>query len=103
MTMIAVADIEQLGARIRGAVIGPDHPEYESARKVYNAMIDKRPAAIVRVADQGDVIEAVNYARTNQLLTAIRGGGHNGGGLGTVDDGLVIDLSRMKGVRVDPA
>jgi len=100
--MIAVADIEQLGARIRGAVIGPNHPEYESARKVYNAMIDKRPAAIVRVADQGDVIEAVNYARTNDLLTAIRGGGHNGGGLGTVDDGLVIDLSRMKGIRVDP-
>jgi FAD/FMN-containing dehydrogenase len=100
--MIAVADIEQLRARIRGAVIGPDHAEYESARKVYNAMIDKRPAAIVRVVDQADVVEAVNYARTNHLLTAIRGGGHNGGGLGTCDDGLVIDLSRMKGIRVDP-
>jgi FAD/FMN-containing dehydrogenase len=100
--MIAVADIEQLRARIRGTVIGPDHAEYESARKVYNAMIDKRPAAIVRVVDQADVVEAVNYARTNHLLTAIRGGGHNGGGLGTCDDGLVIDLSRMKGIRVDP-
>src|SRR5262245_8088242 len=96
-------DIEQLRARVRGVIIQPDDSQYESARKVYNAMIDKRPALIVRCVDTADVIESVNYARANDMLTAIRGGGHNGGGLGTCDDGLVIDLSRMKGIRVDPA
>src|SRR5262252_3441643 len=65
-------------------------------------MIDKRPEAIVRCADVADVITAVNVAREAGVLTAIRGGGHNGGGLGTCDDGLVIDLSPMKGIRVDP-
>ena len=95
-------DIERLRARVRGAVIRPDDDEYDSARKVYNGMIDKRPALIVRCVDTADVIESVSFARANALLTAIRGGGHNGGGLGTCDDGLVIDLSRMKGIRVDP-
>ena len=66
-------------------------------------MIDKRPAAVVRCGDAADVMAAVNFARTHGLLTAIRGGGHNGGGLGTCDDGLVIDLSPMRGVRVDPS
>ena len=87
---------------VRGAIVQPGDAEYESARKVYNGMIDKRPALIVRCVDVADVIAAVNYARANGVLTAIRGGGHNGGGLGTCDDGLVIDLSRMKGIRVDP-
>ena len=96
-------EIEQLRARVRGDIILPDDSRYESARKVYNAMIDKRPALIVRCVDTADVIECVNYARANEMLTAIRGGGHNGGGLGTCDNGLVIDLSRMKGIRVDPA
>src|SRR4030095_1480996 len=96
-------DIEQLRARVRGDIILPDDSQYESARKVYNAMIDKRPALIVRCVDTADVIECVNYARANEMVTAIRGGGHNGGGLGTCDDGLVIDLSRMKGIRVDQA
>ncbi|HKT81971.1 MAG TPA: FAD-binding oxidoreductase [Vicinamibacterales bacterium] len=95
-------NIEQLRARVRGSVLQPEDAAYETARKVYNAMIDKRPAIIVQAVDQADVIEAVNFARTNSLLTAVRGGGHNGGGLGTCDDGLVIDLSRMKGIRVDP-
>ena len=95
-------DIDQLRARVRGTIIRPGDDEYDSARKVYNAMIDKRPALIVRCVDVADVIECVNYARANDMLTAIRGGGHNGGGLGTCDDGLVIDLSRMKGIRVDP-
>jgi FAD/FMN-containing dehydrogenase len=66
-------------------------------------MIDRHPAVIVRCTDVADVIAAVNFARDQRLLVAIRGGGHNGGGLGTCDDGLVIDLSPMKGVRVDPA
>src|SRR5208337_4222310 len=77
-------------------------PEYEEARKLYNAMIDKRPLLIARCADIADVIAAVNFGRDNKLPIAIRGGGHNGPGLGSVDDGLVIDLSTMKGVRVDP-
>ena len=95
-------DIEQLRARVRGTIIQPGDGEYDSARKVYNAMIDKRPALIVRCVDTADVIAAVNYARANDMLTAIRGGGHNGAGLSTCDNGLVIDLSRMKGIRVDP-
>ena len=94
--------IDQLRQSVRGSILQPGDAEYESARKVYNGMIDKRPALIVRCVDVADVIEAVNYARTNGVLTAIRGGGHNGGGLGTCDDGLVIDLSRMKGIWVDP-
>jgi FAD/FMN-containing dehydrogenase len=100
---MAASQVEQLRANVRGAIVQPGDAEYESARKVYNGMIDKRPALIVRCVDVADVIQAVNYARTNGVLTAIRGGGHNGGGLGTCDDGLVIDLSRMKGIRVDPA
>jgi FAD/FMN-containing dehydrogenase len=87
---------------LRGPVIGRGHPEYEEARKLYNAMIDKQPLAIARCADVADVIAAVNFGRDSKLPVAIRGGGHNGPGLGSVDDGLVIDLSTMKGVRVDP-
>jgi FAD/FMN-containing dehydrogenase len=99
---MAALPVEPLRARVRGALIQPGDAEYETARQVYNAMIDRRPALIVRCVDVADVIESVNYARANGLLTAIRGGGHNGGGLGTCDDGLVIDLSAMKGVYVDP-
>ena len=99
---MASVDTEQLRSSIRGAIVQPGDQPYESARKVYNGMIDKRPALIVQCVDVADVIAAVNYARENNLLTAIRGGGHNGGGLGTCDEGLVIDLSAMKGVRVDP-
>jgi hypothetical protein len=94
--------IEHLRAAIRGQLIPQEDPAYDSARKVYNGMIDKRPKLIVRAVDVGDVMAAVRYGRENVLLTAIRGGGHNGAGLGTCDGGLVIDLSLMKGVRVDP-
>src|ERR1700748_157340 len=94
--------IEQFRSTVRGAVIQPGDGDYELARKVYNGMIDKRPALIVRCANESDVVRAGNYAREQGVLTAIRGGGHNGGGLGTCDDGLVIDLSAMKGIRVDP-
>src|SRR4029077_10192026 len=99
---MAAIQIEQLRSAIRGVIVQPGDEAYESARMVYNRMIDKRPALIVRSVDVADVIAAVDYARTNNVLTAIRGGGHNGGGLGTCDDGLVIDLSTMKGIRVDP-
>src|SRR5438874_5939372 len=101
MSMEAI-QIEQLRSSVRGAIVGPDDEAYEAARMVYNRMIDKRPALIVRCVDVADVIAAVDYARTNNVLTAIRGGGHNGGGLGTCDGGLVIDLSLMKGTHVDP-
>ena len=90
--------IEEFRARLRGDVIQPGDPAYDSARKVYNGMIDRRPSHIARCLDVADVIYAVNFARDNNLLVAIRGGGHNGAGLGTCDNGLVIDLSRMKGV-----
>jgi FAD/FMN-containing dehydrogenase len=88
--------------KFRGDLIKPADPGYDEARKVYNGMIDKRPALIARVANVADVIAAVNFGRDNGLLIAIRGGGHNGPGFGTCDDGLVIDLSRLKSVRVDP-
>ena len=94
--------LDQLKSAFRGELIQPADPNYHSARKVYNGMIDKHPQLIARCVDVADVIAAVNYGRDNGLLTAIRGGGHNGAGLGTCDDGLVIDLSRMKGIRVDP-
>ena len=95
--------IDKFKAALRGELIQRRDPHYEEARKLYNAMIDKRPLLIARCADVADVISAVCFGRENELLTAIRGGGHNGPGLGSCDDGLVIDLSLMKGVRVDPA
>jgi len=95
--------IDQLRSSVRGELIAPTDAGYDAARKVYNGMIDKRPRLIVRCVDAADVIAAVRYGRDTATLTAIRGGGHNGAGLGTCDDGLVIDLSRMKGVHVDPA
>lgn len=91
-----------LQTNLRGPLIMPGDSDYDDACKIYNAMIHRRPAAIARCVDAGDVIQCVNYARENQITLAVRGGGHNGGGLGTCDDGLVIDLSLMKGVRVDP-
>jgi FAD/FMN-containing dehydrogenase len=94
--------VTQLASSFRGELTGPGDSSYEEARKLYNGMIDKRPALIARCVDVADVIQAVNFARENGLTLAIRGGGHNGGGLGSCDDGLVIDLARMKGIRVDP-
>src|SRR5581483_3728364 len=95
--------VEQLQGRFRGAIVGVGDDAYETVRRVYNGMIDKRPRIIARCADVADIIAAVKYGRDQNLLTAVRGGGHNGAGLGTCDDGLVIDLSAMRGVRVDPA
>ncbi|MEZ4562966.1 MAG: FAD-binding oxidoreductase [Thermomicrobiales bacterium] len=99
---IDAAAIQELAAALRGRLITPADPGYDDARALYNAMIDKRPALIVQCADVADVITAVGFARDHELLVAIRGGGHNGPGLGSVDDGLVIDLRQMNGVRVDP-
>ncbi len=101
--MLDVKTFEDLAASVRGEIIQRGHPEYDDARKVYNAMIDRHPRAIVRCADVADVIASVNYARDNGLPLAMRGGGHNVAGFGTCDDGLVLDFSRMKGIHVDPA
>ena len=95
--------VSKLQQGFRGRVIGRGDADYESARAVYNGMIDKKPRMIARCADVADVIAAVNFGRNEGLLVAIRGGGHNGPGLGTCDDGLVIDLSALRGVRVDKA
>lgn len=89
-------------AGLQGDLITPTDPLYDEARTIYNAMIDKRPALIARCENADDVIAAVNFARQNGLPLAVRSGGHNGAGLALVDDGLVIDLSPMKGIRVDP-
>lgn len=97
------AKIADLKASLRGTVIERNDPGYDEARALYNGMIDKRPLAIARCVDAADVIAAVNVGRGSKLPIAIRGGGHNGPGLGSVNDGLVIDLCEMKGVRVDPA
>jgi hypothetical protein len=100
--MTTLAAVEPLRTFLRGETIEPSSPDYESARSLYNAMVDKRPALIVRCRDAADVRAAVAFARGEGLEVAVRGGGHNGPGLGSVDNGLVIDLSRMNGVRVDP-
>src|SRR4029079_8452193 len=97
------AAVQDFASRLRGELIQPGDVDYDNARKVYNAMIDKRPALIARCVDVADVIGAVGFAREHQLTLAVRGGGHNGPGLRTCDGGLVIDLSHMKGIRVDPA
>ena len=97
------SDVSDLKGKLRGELIQPGDANYDEARKLYNGMIDKRPRYIARCVDVADVIACVNYARENVLLLAIRGGGHNGPGLGSCDDGLVIDLSRMRVTRVDPA
>src|SRR5262249_8437662 len=95
-------DYATLQTSLRGELIQPGDTGYDEARKLYNGMIDKKPRLIVRCVDAADVIACVNYARETGLLLAVRGGGHNGPGLGSCDDGLVIDLSRMRGVKVDP-
>jgi hypothetical protein len=93
--------IEAFTLQIRGEIILPTNKEYNETRKVYNGMINKHPGMFVMCVDVADVMSAVNFGRENNLLIAIRGGGHNGGGLGLCDDGLVIDLSGIKFIRVD--
>ncbi len=100
--MLNETSIQEFRATLRGGIIEPQDQGYDDARKVYNAMISKRPRLIVRCVDVADVIQSVNFARKNNLLLSVRGGGHNAGGLGICDDGLVIDLSLIKYTRVDP-
>lgn len=93
--------IEQFSAGLRGKLLHPGDNEYAEARSTWNAMIDKRPALIARCAGAADVIRAVNFARTSNLLVSVRGGGHNVSGNAICDGGLLIDLSRMRSIRVD--
>jgi FAD/FMN-containing dehydrogenase len=94
--------VGQLRERVGGEVITPGDEGYEDARRVLNAMIDRRPAAVVRCTQTADVVAAVDFARENQLDLAVRGGGHSVPGFGTVDDGVVVDLTAMQDVAVDP-
>ena len=93
---------EAFATAFRGDIIGPDDANYDDARRVYNGMIDKHPALIARCVDVADVIATVNLARETHMDLAVRGGGHNGPGLGTVEGGIVLDLGAMNSVRVDP-
>jgi FAD/FMN-containing dehydrogenase len=99
---LTAASYEELTAQLRGDVVRPGDPNYDDARAVYNGMIDKRPAAIARCRDTADVITAVRFAREHDLEIAVRGGGHNAGGLAVWDDALVIDLSQLRSTTVDP-
>ena len=103
MTNLQARKIEELKGGFKGEILLPSDGAYESARKIWNAMIDKHPAVIARCATTSDVVRGVNFARDNGLLLAVRGGGHNIAGNALCDDGLVIDLSQMKAARVDPA
>jgi FAD/FMN-containing dehydrogenase len=96
------AAVERFGARLRGELLRPGDASYEEARLLWSGLVDKRPALIARCAGVGDIIDSVNFARENELLVAVRGGGHNVAGNAVCDGGLVIDLSAMKGIRVDP-
>jgi FAD/FMN-containing dehydrogenase len=95
--------IEQFQTTFRGELIQPGDPSYEQARRIWNASIDKHPGLIARCTGVADVIAAVNFARENELLVAVRAGGHNVGGRAVCDNGIVIDLSRMKAIHVDAA
>lgn len=102
MSSVMASRISTIPERFKGQVIYPGDAEYDSARKVWNGMIDKYPAAVVRPADEGDVIAAVDFARDHQLPLSVRGGGHNVAGHATNDGGIIIDLSSMKKIEVDP-
>jgi FAD/FMN-containing dehydrogenase len=96
------AVIQELAANLRGELIRSEDDGYDRARAVFNGMVNKRPAMIVRCAGTSDVIQAVNFARTNNLLLSVRGGGHSVAGKAVCDGGVMLDLSHMKGIKVDP-
>src|SRR5207302_1440414 len=99
---ISDAAFDAFAAAFRGQLISPSDPSYDEARTIWNVMIDRRPALIARCADSADVATAMRFAREQGLPAAVRGGGHSAAGKSTVDDGIVIDLSAMRGVHVDP-
>ncbi len=99
---ISSTAVDELRTTFRGQLITPSHPDYDAARRVWNGLIDRRPGLIARCTGVADVIAAVNFANKHDLLVAVRGGGHSFPGHSVCDGGLVIDLSAMKGIRVDP-
>lgn len=99
--MLNPEKIAEFSTLLRGRIVQPGDADYDASRKVFNAMIDRHPRLIVYCRDVADVMQCVKFARNQSLLLAVRGGAHNGGGLGTCDEGLVIDLSLLKGIRVD--
>ena len=101
-TILQEKIIKEFEERLRGELLQSQDEGYDQARAIWNAMIDKRPALIVRCSGVADVIESVHFARENNLLVAVRGGGHNVAGTAVCDKGLMIDLSSMRAVRVDP-
>lgn len=96
------SDVQELAASFRGPLLRPADAGYDEARSVWNGMIDKYPALIARCTGTADVVAAVRFARERDLLVSVRGGGHNVAGNATCDDGVMIDLSLMKGIQVDP-
>ena len=100
--VISEAEVEDFRVSLHGESLLPGDEDYDSVRRIWNAMVDKQPALIARCSGAADVINSVNFARENGLLISVRGGGHNFPGNSVCDDGLMIDLSRMTGVRVDP-
>jgi hypothetical protein len=99
---LSAETIQELAGKVQGELIGPDNPTYDEARKVWNGMIDRRPAVVARCRGVADVVACVRFAADHDVTLAVRGGGHNVAGFGTCDGGLVIDLSAMRGIRVDP-
>lgn len=102
MKQLQKANIDEFKAHFRGNIILPGDAHYDEVRQIWNAMIDRRPALIARCASPDDIVQAVNFARKHDLLVSVRGGGHNIAGNAVCDDGLMIDLSLMKSVKVDP-
>ncbi|WP_141690452.1 MULTISPECIES: FAD-dependent oxidoreductase, partial [unclassified Ensifer] len=100
-TTIAAAAVKALAGRLRGRVLNAGDASYDEVRTIWNGMIDRRPGLIVQCAGAADVVNAVRFAAENQLLVAVRGGGHNIAGNAVCDGGLMIDLTPMKSVRVD--
>src|SRR5438094_259347 len=103
MPKVDAEALQAFAMQMRGPVLAPEDPGYEEARAIWNGLIDRRPALIVQCSGAADVVDAVNFAREQNLLVSIKGGGHNVAGNAVNDGGLVIDLSQMRGVHVDPS
>src|SRR5262245_12871013 len=101
-TTLPIDTLDALARRLEGDLITPGHAEYDEARKVWNGMFDRRPAAIAQVRGAADVVAVVDWARDTGTELAVRGGGHSSAGYSTVEGGMVLDFSRMRGVDVDP-
>ncbi len=99
---VNAAALTSFGESFEGEIVLPGSAEFDAARAVWNGMIDRRPAVVARCSGVEDVLRALRFAREHDLVIAVRSGGHSVGGFSTCDDGIVIDLSRMHGVRVDP-